>query len=63
MGEEVRDLRRAHVFGVPQAMEPNEPFDPIAIRSFCSQAVMLQAQDITRLIEQLFRLAPRNRWR
>jgi predicted nucleic acid-binding protein len=34
--------------------------DPIAIRSFRSQTVMLQPQDIARLIEEFFRLAAGN---
>jgi hypothetical protein len=37
-----------------QMMETDEALDPIAIRSFRPKAVMLQPEDITRLIEQLF---------
>jgi len=34
-------------------METDEALDPIAIRSLRSQAVMLQPQDIARLVEEL----------
>ncbi len=60
MCEELRDLRYTHFLWMSQVMETNEALDPIAIRSFRAKTVMLQPQDITRLIEELFGLAPRN---
>jgi hypothetical protein len=43
-----------------QLMETDEALDPIAIRSFRPQAIMLESQDIARVIEQLLGLAPRS---
>ena len=37
-------------------METDEALDPMAIRSLRSQAVMLQPQDIARLVEELLGL-------
>ena len=39
-------------------MEMDEALNPVAIRSFRSETIMLQTQNIARLIQQLFRLAP-----
>jgi hypothetical protein len=41
-----------------QVMKMDEALNPVAIRSFRPQTVMLQAQDVARLIQQLFALAP-----
>jgi hypothetical protein len=38
-------------------METDEALNPITIRSFGPKAVVFQAQDIARVIEELFRLA------
>ena len=56
--EKLRDLPHAHFFWMSQLMETDEALDPIAIRSLRSQAVMLQPQDITRLVEELLGLLP-----
>ena len=42
-------------------MEMDEALNPVAIRSFRSETIMLQTQNIARLIQQLFGLAPRVR--
>jgi hypothetical protein len=45
-----------------QLMKMDEPLNSVAIRSFRPQAVMLQPQDIARLIQKLFGLAPWIGW-
>src|SRR5260370_1884913 len=56
VGEKLRDLRRAHLVGMTQLMETDKALDPVAIRAFRSQTVVLEAQDIAGLIEYFFGL-------
>ena len=41
-------------------VKADESLDPIAIAALCAEAMMLQAQQIAHLFEQLFRLARRS---
>ena len=45
---------------MPLSMEADESLDPIAIGALRAEAIMLQAQQIAHLFEQLFRLARRS---
>jgi hypothetical protein len=56
MSEKGGHFRFAHLFRVSQMMEANKTLDPVAIGTLRPQAIMLQSQNITNLVQQLFRL-------
>ena len=60
MGQEGAHLFLAQVARMPLSMEADESLDPIAIGVLRAEAIMLQAQPIVHLFEQLFRLARRS---
>jgi hypothetical protein len=51
VSEKLRDLFRAHFARMTQMMESDKALDPIAIGSLRPQTVVLQTQDIARLVE------------
>src|SRR5260370_22293082 len=50
VGEKLRDLRRAHLVGMTQLMEPDEALAAVAIPAFRSHTVVLDAQVLQALI-------------
>jgi hypothetical protein len=57
MGKKLRHLWLTHLARVTLSMEPNEPFDPVAVRLLRPETVMLQPHHIPHLIEQPFAIA------
>jgi len=55
VGEESFDLRAPHVFGVPLAVKEDETFDPGDVGFLGADGVMLAADRVSDLIEELLR--------